>query len=121
MLHPRSIHSHNKQINSLRIHIGRALIRFPFFQFDYLLQYIQSMNQKLPLMLTLRPCPGSPARLVFTEHQAGQVAAPEVVEEAVFMVRVFRPGSVIAEVTALLILPTGSGTGSQARHRNKVV
>ena len=72
-------------------------------------------------MLTLPSSPGSPALVVFTEHQAGQVAAPEVVEEAVLMVRVFRPGSVIAEVTTLLILPTGPGTRFQAGHRNKVV
>ena len=72
-------------------------------------------------MLTLPSSPGSPALVVFTEHQAGQVAAPEVVEEAVFMVRMFSPGSVIAEVTTSLILPTGPGTRFQAGHRNKVV
>ena len=71
--------------------------------------------------MTFQSSPGSPARVVFTEHKAGQVAAPEVVEEAVFMVRVFRLGSVIAEVTTLLILSTGPVTRFQPRHRNQVV
>ena len=70
--------------------------------------------------MTLPFSPGSPALIVFTEHQAGQVAAPEVVEEAVFMVRVFRSGMVIAEVTAVLILPTGPDTSSKT-DRNKIV
>ena len=71
-------------------------------------------------MMALQFSPGSPGRVIFPSDQAGQVAAPEVVEEAVFMVRVFRLGMVIAEVTTVLILPTGPDTSSKT-DGNKIV
>ena len=50
---------------------------------------------------------------VFTEPEVAQVAAAGVEEEAVVMVRVIRPGPVMAEVTTLLIRRTGLVTLSQ--------
>mgnify|MGYP001204924472 CR=1 FL=1 len=65
------------------------------------------------LVMALQSSPRCPVSVVFTEPEVAQVAAPGVEEEAVVVVRVIRPGPVMAEVTALLILRTGLVTLAQ--------
>ena len=75
------------------------------------------MNQKLVLEITLpssssASCPV----LVVLPDEAGPAAAPPAEEVTCLMVRVVRPGPMIAEVAALLIVSTGLVTRPQAGH-----
>ena len=54
--------------------------------------------------------------LVILLDEAGQAAASEAEEVTVLVVRVVRPGPVIAEVAALVIVSTGLVTQHQAGH-----
>ena len=66
------------------------------------------MNQKLVLEITLPSSSSAscPVLVIFPD-EAGQAAAPPAEEETCLMVRVVRPGPVIAEVAAILIINTG--------------
>ena len=58
----------------------------------------------------------SPVLVTLSESEAGQAAGPPAEEEAVLVIRVVRPGPVITEVAAFLIIPAGQVTSPQAGH-----
>ena len=75
------------------------------------------MNQKLVLEITFQSsCSASCPVLVTLPDEAEQAAATQAEEVTVLVVRVVRPGPVIAEVAALVIVSTGLVTRHQAGH-----
>ena len=66
-------------------------------------------------MIALKPFSSCPV-LVILLDEVEEAAASEAEEVTCCMVRVVRPGPVIAEVTALLIINTGLVTRPQAGH-----
>ena len=68
------------------------------------------------LEMTLHQFASSPVLASLCEPEVEQATVIPAEEEAVLMVRVVRPGPVIAEVAALLIVSTGLVTRHQTGH-----
>ena len=81
-----------------------------------LLQISQSIDQIQMFVVASPQSASSPVLALVSEPETGQVAAPGAEEEAVLVVRVVRPGPVIADVAALLIVSTGLVTRHQTGH-----
>ena len=75
------------------------------------------MNQKLVLEITLQPSSSASSPvLVILLDEAGKATPPPAEEVTCLVVRVVRPGPVITEVAAELIVSTGLVTRHQTGH-----